>query len=377
MRVLLVSKPLAAPWHDSGKNWARDIARYGGDGGRITHHVLVPRGADDWAGTPGVVAEPVYGGLGQFAPRGLDNARALGRLLRGCPCELVHFCFAPNPRSNLIARLAMRRQPRPTVHTVLSVPARFGGIDKILFAQQIVCVSRWTADQLARAGVRGQLQVIPASIPVEAPLREVAPARVAAVRARLHLGDRPLVVFPGDYEFSLAADTFADAIERLWREVEADFVFACRIKRWPSLEREAALQRRLEAPWRAGRVHFLREIADMRALLAAAAVVTLPSESTYAKMDIPLVVLEAMAEQTPVVLADVAPLREALGEARAGGLLVPPLRGDALAAALRGLLLDAAMAAQVGAAGRAHVVAHHDAAKTCRRYAEIYEAAQR
>jgi phosphatidylinositol alpha-1,6-mannosyltransferase len=372
-----VSKPLAAPWHDSGKNWARDIARYGGDGGRVTHHVLVPRGADDWEGVAGVVAEPVYGGLGQFAPRGLDNARALGRLLRGCPCELVHFCFAPNPRSNLIARLAMRRQPRPAVHTVLSVPARFGGIDKLLFAQQIVCVSRWTADQLARAGVRGQLQVIPASIPVEAPLRAQAPERVAAALARLAAGGRPLVVFPGDYEFSRAADVFADAIERLWRDVDADFVFACRIKRPPSLEREAALQRRLDAPLRAGRVHFLREVADMRALLAAAAAVALPSETTYAKMDLPLVVLEAMAEQTPVVLADVAPLREALGAARAGGLLVPPLRGDALADALRGLLRDPGAAARLGEQGRQHVLAHHDATQTCRRYADIYEAAQR
>lgn len=378
-RVLLVSKPLSAPWNDSGKNWARDVARYAAPE-RVVHHVLVPRGAQDWDAHPSVVAEPIYAGGGRFAPRRLDNARALRRLLQSCPCELVHFCFAPNPRSNLLARLAMRRRRQPCMHTVLSVPARFDGIDRFLFASQVVCVSRWTASRLIEAGVRGRVEVIPASIPVAAPLAQEDPARVLATLERHGLASgRPLVVFPGDYEFSRAADTFAEAAARQWEHCEADFVFACRIKRPPSLAREAHFKQLLAAPHRAGRVHFLREVDDMRALLAGAQLVALPSESTYAKMDIPLVVLEALAEQTPVVLADVAPLRESLGEhpEQGGGLLVPPLDGKRLGEVLGSLLRDSRAARELGEVGRAHVLAHHDAATTCRRYGALYEDALR
>jgi phosphatidylinositol alpha-1,6-mannosyltransferase len=269
----------------------------------------------------------------------------------------------------------MKRRRQPCMHTVLSVPARFGGIDRFLFASQVVCVSRWTASKLIQAGVRGRVEVIPASIPVPAPLAQEDPARVLGALERYGLGSgRPLVVFPGDYEFSRAADTFAEAVARLWEHTEADFVFACRIKRPPSLEREAHFKRMLAAAHRAGRVHFLREVDDMRALLAGAQVVALPSESTYAKMDIPLVVLEALAEQTPVILADVSPLREALGEVpqEGGGLLVPPLDGKRLGEVLGSLLRDGRAVKELGEAGRAHVLAHHDAARVCRRYGALY-----
>ena len=259
------------------------------------------------------------------------------------------------------------------MHTVLSVPARFEGIKGLLFAQRVVCVSSWTADRLRGEGVKG-VEVIPASIPVGGRLCEEEPGRVSRVAARLGVGEggRPVVVFPGDYEFSRGAEVFAGAVERLWRECEADFVFACRIKRPASEDEERRLRHRLEAGVRAGRVHFVREVDDMRALLALARVVALPSESSYAKMDLPLVVLEAMAEGVPVVLADVAPLREALGASRVGGELVPPLDPGALAARLRAWVVDGAAAAQVGAQGRGHVLEAHDASRTCLRYAEVY-----
>ncbi len=380
-RVLLVSKPLVPPWNDSGRNWARDIARYASAQGTIKHHVLVPRGNPMAARWPHVIAEPVYADerirKGRFSPRKLDNARALGRLLQRCPCEIVHFCFAPNPRSNLLARLAMKRRKQPSMHTILSVPARFGGIERVLFAQTLVCVSRSTADKLVEAGVQGRVELIKAAIPLHKPLQDADPhGRIAALETSLGLEPgRPLVVFPGDYEFSQAADVFAGAVEELWQHCDADFLFACRIKQPASLAREAEIKKRLEAPLQAGRVFFHRQIDDMQALLARASVVTLPSESTYAKMDLPLVVLEALAERTPVVLANVAPLRECLGDkpAEAGGVLVPPLDATSLARALKDLLKDTKATAQLGALGRKHVEAHHDVQNNCRRYAALYE----
>ena len=373
MHILLVSKPLCPPWHDSGKNWARDVATYTGDD-EVVHHVLVPSGRSDWSEVPGVVAEAVYSGDGRFAPRIMDNARALRRLVRRGVCDVVHFCFAPNPRTNHLARLAMQWRRQPSVHTVLSVPARFEDVRGVLFAERVVCVSRWTADKMREAGVAG-VEVVPAAIPLEVPLGESDPQRAAEVARGLGLDpSRPTVVFPGDYEFSQAADVFAGAIERLWREVDAEFVFACRIKRRASIAREQALKARLSEPVWARRVHFLREVDDMRGLLACARAVVLPAESTYAKMDIPLVVLEAMAERTPVILADVAPLREALGDdpQAAGGALVEALSPRSLAEALRPLLNDPDEARQRGLLARTHIERHHDAAVVCPRYTAIY-----
>ncbi len=362
MDILLVSKPLVAPWNDSGKNWARDVATYASTPS-VRHRVLVPRGgAPSWEGVPNVWAEEVYGGPTGFAPPVFDLARVFLRLVRKRGCDAAHFCFAPNPRSCRMGRAAMLRRRQPSVHTVLSVPAKFDGIDRMLFSERVVAVSRSTADKLTAAGVRG-VELVPAAIPIPEP------------RAIVADGSAPQIVFPGDYEFSRGADIFALAVERMWREVDAEFVFACRTKTPDALEREAALRRRLAEPIAAGRVRFAGEVPDIFDLLARAHAVVFPAESTYAKMDVPLVVLEAMALGTPVILADVAPLRECLGDApeAAGGVLVPALDPGALASAIQAMLDDPEGAQQRGVLAAAHVRAHRDASKVCRKYLEIYD----
>lgn len=258
---------------------------------------------------------------------------------------------------------------------MLSVPASFDQIDRWLFADRVVAVSAHTAERLEAAGVRGVCH-IPAAIPITPPLREADPARVRRLGAALGLDpSRPVVLFPGDYEFSEAADTFAAAVLRISDAVDAQFVFACRIKQRPSLAREAHFRALLARPLRQGRVRFFRQLDDMEAALALAALVVLPSERSYAKMDLPLVLLEALAQQTPVILADVAPQREVLpagGGGGGGGVLVPPLDAAALGDAMAELLRDAGARARLGAEGRAHVIARHDAARVCAGYLDVY-----
>jgi glycosyltransferase involved in cell wall biosynthesis len=90
-------------------------------------------------------------------------------------------------------------------------------------------------------------------------------------------------------------------------------------------------------------------------------------------MDIPLVLLEAMAQQTALIISDIEPLRETLGSAPEanGGLVVAPSGGH-LADAMATLLDDDAFRERLGRAGREHVRAHHDASAECPRYADVY-----
>ncbi len=88
------------------------------------------------------------------------------------------------------------------------------------------------------------------------------------------------------------------------------------------------------------------DAADLEGLYALATAVVFPSR--YEGFGLP--VLEAMARGVPVVTSDRSSLPEVAGDA---ALLVDPDDDEAIAAALRRVLDDAGLRAQLSAAGRA------------------------
>jgi glycosyltransferase involved in cell wall biosynthesis len=327
--ILIVSKPLSPPWNDSGKVCARDLVD-ALPGRRF--RVLVPRGFPYPA--PHVTSDEIYGDPGRFRPSFGQNLRVLGHLLGGgARADLWHFFFAPNPRTSLAARLACRVRRKAAVQTVLSTPASFEGIGRLLFGDRVVVLSDFVRKRLAQEGVPGTVRIYPAVPPAE----PASPERQSAARALLGLGDHPVVLYPGDLEFSRAARTVVEASPAILRGApSARVVVAARPKTRAAGPLEAKLRGLVEGE---RRVLFVGEVPDMRALLAASSVVVFPAERVFAKTDIPIVLLEALAEGVPVVVADRPPLAEILQDEV--GLAVPPASPEALADAVLSLLRDA------------------------------------
>lgn len=106
---------------------------------------------------------------------------------------------------------------------------------------------------------------------------------------------------------------------------------------------------------------------DARAIMGAADAVVVPSVGE----GLPLVALEALAARTPVVATVVRGIRELLTDGR-DSLLVPAGDAAALAAALRRVLEDAALAAQLTQAG-SELVAPYTEERMVDRYLDLYE----
>lgn len=111
------------------------------------------------------------------------------------------------------------------------------------------------------------------------------------------------------------------------------------------------------------RVIFLgyKSQADVAEELAQADVFVLPS---FAE-GVPVVLMEAMASQVPVLTTRITGVPE-LVEDGVSGRLVPPGDVSAFTDALDALLLDADLRQAYGAAGRAKVLAEYDAAQEAR-----------
>ncbi len=365
--VLMVSKPVAPPWNDSSKNLVRDLALAGR---RFSYHVLTPDAAE-LAGEA-VRAEPIYGrARGAHTPPLQQNLLVLARLLARDRCALTHFFFAPNPRATVAARLALGLRARRTVQTVCSIPRDFSRPERLLFADQVVVLSRFTLDHFLEVGVpASRLTLIPPAIAIPDP--PDAAARLEARRRHGFPDDAVVVLFPGDYQFSTAADTFARAIVALRDLAGVRFVFACRIKQRASLAEEARLRTLLHGAGVLDRVRMLREVSEMPGLLAASDLAVLPADSLYAKMDLPLVLLEAMARELPILVPDEPPLSELLEGAEVG-VALRPRDPEALAAAIRALAGSAPRRRELGLRARAAAIARYSIAEVSSRYEDLYQ----
>jgi phosphatidylinositol alpha-1,6-mannosyltransferase len=115
----------------------------------------------------------------------------------------------------------------------------------------------------------------------------------------------------------------------------------------------------------------LDEVPDMPSLLAASTALVMPVERTYAKMDLPLVVLEALHLGVPCILPAVGPLAE-LAE-QGTGLAVDPSSPEELADAMLRFVREPSLGADLGRAALATWREHYSPARVAPRYEELYD----
>jgi phosphatidylinositol alpha-1,6-mannosyltransferase len=359
--VLLVSKPVVPPWDDSGKNLVRDLASHLSD---VDCHVMSRVGTEPLSSH--CVMEPVYSVSGRLSPGLTQQLQVLKRLLKPDRQEIYHFFYAPNPRTSTVAKAVLAVKRRRTVHTICSFPAREEGIRSLFFADRNVVLSRHTLYRLSRAGVRNLIH-IPPCVPLSAPVSDV---RKRHACESLGLTRRPYVLFAGDFEFSNAGEVCLAALPAMLKQTDVDFVFAVRGKGAGSAVRKEQLQQAVARESWGDRVHFPSQAEDMPALIAAAVAQVLPVDTLFAKMDVPLVLLESLREGVPIVVSDFGPLPELLDEPV--GLKIPVGDADALAEAVVRLVQDESLRDEMGQAGRELVAKTYSPAGMARRYEEIY-----
>jgi glycosyltransferase involved in cell wall biosynthesis len=147
-------------------------------------------------------------------------------------------------------------------------------------------------------------------------------------------------------------------------------VMACRAKTAGAKHAEAALRARAESSGLSPHVHWLGETPHIHKLLGAADMVCLPSTDLYAKMDYPLVLLEAMALERPVLVARGSAAQEiAVGEAA----LVADAECEAVAATVERCLDDPSAMRALGARARRAVDERYSLAVMARAYESVYD----
>ena len=311
--VLLISPPMMPPWRNGSVLIARDLAL---GGQQFRYRVLGKRGQAPLSDRTRV--EAFY--RDAKGSNLLSRIRLLARLCRRDRTALHHFFFAPHPTVSTAARAALAFSQKPSVHTVPSQPRLTDNLRRLMFADHVVAVSEATSLLLRSAGVD--------NVRVIRPGVALPPERDQAEYRRRYGSDAdwredPVFLYAGDLEFSNGAATFVEAaILSSAALPNARFLLACRPKTPRSGAVLDTLRRRVRRLGLAQRIQFLGVVDKMHDLLGAVTAVVMPVDTLYAKVDMPYVLLEAMARSTPIIVSDLPALTELAG--LGSGALVTP-----------------------------------------------------
>jgi glycosyltransferase involved in cell wall biosynthesis len=367
--VLFVSKPLAPPWDDSGKALPCLLARELRD---VSLAVMTPRGQA--LAVPGVRSEEIYRQAWSFTVPVRDRMAILFRLMARSLPPVVHFFFPPNGPTSLAARMVRHRHPGvKVVQTLMSQPIGADAMDQGIFGDVVVAWSRAAAERASDVVRRRRIQAKVVHVPpgIE-DRRPMTPAERRATRASFGLPpDRPVILYAGDLEFSTAAFVTAAAVPRVLESLPAVFVFACRPKTAAAGTVSREIESQLAGPVSGGSVRFMGTVKAFPDLLRCVDCQVLPAETTHAKTDIPMVLLEGLSAGVPAIVGTGTPMDELVHAGAALG--IPSGSPDALASALVGLLSGNGRAEALAAAGRDLVLRRHSARAMADAHAAIYK----
>ncbi len=362
-RVLFLSGPVEPPWTRSDKNLVRAIAS---NLQRYSARVLTHEGVV--LSEPQLETEPAWGPrIGGDTPIG-RRIGLFGRLIDQRGTAVVHLVWPADWLVANVVRAAARLSGLPVVHTLVRAPRTTLGIGRALAGAPVVCLTQETQHRLIAEGIASTIWVPPG---IE--LRTPVPAgEKAAIRRkyRIPLGT-PVVIYAGDYAHSNAARTIAAAMPRILRETEAHFVLACRIRGPEDAQEEARIKQAITADGIAQHVSFLNEVSSLRELFAVSQIQVFPADSHAQKMDLPMVLLEGMAEHVATVVAHKPPLTELVQAGAALG--VPPLDPVGLAVAVVELLRVPERLEALADVGRRLVETRFDIKHVAARYEDIYD----
>lgn len=286
IHVALVTKALVPPHHDGTKVLVRELVRGSRPDVRFVY-VGEPKRSVRWAAGDRVLAPWSLGGA----------AARLQTLALGVQdVDVVHGLFVPNQASSAGLRAIGRARALPVVQTITAGHAVARKTDLLRGLDAVVCTSQATTQLLRDVGV-ANVRTIHPGIEV--------PPRADALRSRT-------VLYAGDLD-PLTASRLVEFGRALRARGPLDgweLHIVCRPKGEGDARARILLNRELRDLMDRGVVRLEGTVDDLIDRLGRCGAVLFCAPHCARKVDVPLVVLEAMARGAPALVLTGPPAQE-------------------------------------------------------------------
>ncbi len=366
-KILLATRPLVPPWDEASKNFAYFLGR------EVHNHDLtllttqVP--LEDLPET--VTEAPI------FSTSHLDVFAkfSLFRYLRKVrnQFDVTHYLFTPTKtNTNLIKGLAFPTKGK-TLQTVATLRQDLyteAELRSLLFADQLVVYTDRTKTSLNNLGFKNVTRIYPG---IDLDRYQPNSKNMDFVRSLGFDESHFLVMYPGEYTRLGATDMLVDCLITFFQnhpDTTIRFVFANRVKNEADQKKKEEVIERMEKAGIAEYIAYSDTVPDMPSLYNSADIIAFPVVDLKGKFDVPLIIIEAYACGTPVILSDLVEFSEfshpdicATIEAGSGSAFTEKM------AYLKDNPLECERLSQNA---RRYVKDHFDLKNTARQYEEIY-----
>jgi len=225
--------------------------------------------------------------------------------------DIVHFMFTPTRINTLLYKFLTKNKKIKTIKTVANPNPH--SLDKarakqVLSADAVIAYSDYSEHKLEKLGIDNIKRINPG---IDTRLyKKNKRTQSDLKKLRLSINDF-VVVYPGEYANLGATDSIVSAIIGLAKEIpRIKMVFACRIKTKNDVIKKTAIDKLFLSNGISRNIVHTGTVENMQALYTCADVVLFPINEINRKFVVPLVVLEAMACETPIVASNIPELAE-------------------------------------------------------------------
>ena len=283
--------------------------------------------------------------------------------------DIYHCLLEPTRFSIQFLKLLLMLRRKKSVITLLNKIEDVTILNKLYFFDRIVVSSDYMKKVLTNMGFQNVVRIYP-SVDLKK-FRPVKNNGNTFWHKKFNLNQDPVVLYAGNYNPVHGIHDIEKAIPEVVRKIpNVKFIFACRSYFKQQFEERSRFIKRLKQSSCSKSVFFLDTIDSIKDLLVTADILLFPMRKVQAKSAIPIILLEALALEIPIIITDIQPLNEVMKEKV--GLFVPVENPKSIADSIIKLLKDGNLREELGKQGRKVVEKYFSAEEQGRQYSKIY-----
>ena len=292
MRILFISRSINPPWTEGIKNTVRIIVE------NINNHTFIVPTKEEFSFNLENVEElPISKQEESYTVPLKSKINLFKNLILNNNADAYHVFGMPKGYSSNIIRYISKRKKKKTIQTLSNIEDKEN--KKLYFADKIVVMSKYSKNKLKELNIGSE--VIYPSIDLE------DFTNIKDYRKELGIKKEKVILYAGD----LDKDTTQNLINIILNTPKKiKFIIAIRDKTKEIIHNKQILKNKVKEQ-KLKNVIFVKK-ADMPKLINTSDIVIFPVKKITSKLDIPMILLEALALKKPILLSENPLLKEIL-----------------------------------------------------------------